>query len=172
MKQHERTAAEKAAYQRQWRLNNKEKRKAQRDREYAKNSEKIKARSAEYRKNNPDTVKAAKQKWQEQNKEYIRQKRRELYAKNPTYFNALSSARHKRLKQVCWDVELTQLVSQEAYRLCKLREAATGFSWHIDHIIPMNGKLVSGLHVWNNLDVIPAKINLKKNNHFSVDDIV
>ena len=30
--------------------------------------------------------------------------------------------------------------------------------------IPLKGKLVSGLHVWNNLAVIPASINLSKGN--------
>jgi|ERR1700722_1990921 len=43
---------------------------------------------------------------------------------------------------------------------------ATGLEHHVDHIIPMRGKLVSGLHVAENLRVLPGPENLAKGSKY------
>lgn len=65
-----------------------------------------------------------------------------------------------------WLTDSDIWMMQEAYDLAALRTKMFGFSWHVDHIIPLQGKTVSGLHVPTNLQVIPAVVNLAKANIF------
>lgn len=107
-------------------------------------------------------------KHQEENRQYWRDLNKRAYQNWSPEVRAkrlmLSHMRHKRLHPVGWDRELTEFVSEEAQHLRRLRNNSSGFKWHVDHIIPLNGRDVSGLHTWNNLQVIPASVNLSKGN--------
>jgi hypothetical protein len=74
----------------------------------------------------------------------------------------------RRLRVNQQDMELLCLVAQEANRLVKLREQATGMKWEVDHVVPLVGKRVSGLHNPFNLAVIPMAANRRKSNSFEV----
>jgi len=58
------------------------------------------------------------------------------------------------------DMDEIKLVYKQAASLQKL----LGTPLHVDHIIPLQGKNVSGLHVADNLQIIGAKANMSKSN--------
>lgn len=55
----------------------------------------------------------------------------------------------------------------EVYRLAELRTKLTGINWQVDHVEPLQADYVCGLHVEQNLQVIPAGINYSKRNRYS-----
>ena len=124
--------------------------------------------------------------WEKANPEYVKQKCAKYYQKTRTAsrVNVLNrtpeerreratlkaNLRATRAKQARFNDELSTLVFAEAHSLRKLRNEITGIEWHVDHIVPLKGRKVSGLHIWSNLQVIPKIQNLKKGNTHALDD--
>lgn len=88
---------------------------------------------------------------------------RDWVAKNRPRYNSLKR-QQKVGRAKATPVWADAFLIEEHYHLAQLRTEATGIAWHVDHIVPLRGANVSGLHVEHNLQVIPAQMNLAKGN--------
>lgn len=108
--------------------------------------------------------------WQAKNKErsYNNIKKWNKTDKGRAAGNFYSAKRKiaKEKRTPSWLSEDDWWMIEQAYKLAVLREQMTGIKWHVDHVVPLRGKTVSGLHVPWNLQVIPATDNIKKGNKY------
>lgn len=131
------------------------------------NKEKTREYKSRYAKSNPDKAKH----WRRNASKTLAAERRKRWAeRNPEYVPFLLS-RKRAAKKMATPKWANSFFIIEAYRLAKDRELATNIKWHVDHIAPLAGKIVCGLHLESNLQVISMSINQKKSASFSsIDD--
>lgn len=135
---------------------------------YIENKDRILEVKKQYRSNNVDKLKKAKRDYYDKNKEAILEAKKTYRQRAKGNINYLNACRKKsvRLRTPAWLTAEDKWYIKEVYDLAVLRTRLTGVSWHVDHIVPLQGKTVSGLHVPWNLQVIPAKDNIAKKNRW------
>lgn len=146
-----------------------------------KNADHKKAYMAKYHAENKERLNAQSRKYRQDNLEAIRAYDKERYAADPEKCRAEASAwREKNRNQdranakmnkphvkratPRFDCELTIFAMREAVELSHLRSGITGIRWVVDHMLPLRGVEVCGLHHFSNLQVIPWDVNAVKSN--------
>jgi hypothetical protein len=91
---------------------------------------------------------------------------RKWVADNPSKVAVFSKNRIKAMRQRTpkWLTPQDWVKMNKIYDLAKKLTADTGIKYSVDHILPIRGKNVSGLHVPQNLRVLPHVENLRKSN--------
>lgn len=148
-------------------VNEKERLKEQHKQWYLRNRSLTLQKKRESRLANPDKFKKKGKETYQRNKTKILEYSQSYRDEKRALINAkASTARAMKCNAVPgWFGELDEFVLIEAYELRELRRSATKIKWSVDHMIPINGFNFCGLHVWNNLQVIPAKLNDNKGNN-------
>jgi hypothetical protein len=98
--------------------------------------------------------------WRKRNPEY----HHNHYLNNQTKYVSARARRRAAQENATplWLTAIHKAQIQEMYDIACAKETQTGTKYHVDHILPIMGKTVSGMHVPWNLQVITAKENLSK----------
>lgn len=141
----------------------------------------VAAYQKEYRTANKDSISESKKRWStvnaahkaEQDRQYAlanperrAKARRKWVSANPGKDTACKAKNHvsRLLRVPKWLSADDHWLLEQAYELAALRTRMFGFAWHVDHILPLHGRKVSGLHVPTNVQVIPGVENCRKGN--------
>ena len=122
------------------------------------------------RKENPEKIKEAKKLSYERTKEHHLAQKKEYRQANKGKIAALNAGRKKVVKQrtPAWLTDFDKLKIKCMYQMAAMYARENGEQFHIDHIIPLQGVNISGLHVPSNLQIMKAVDNISKKNKYEV----
>ena len=155
-------------YKAEWFQENKE-RVGKRHKEWAEaNREKVRASARKYVKEHPERVRETKKKRHKEIKAYAKAYRQRDYAKVK---NNESVSKRRALEIRTSKFELNNSGNMlKVFKLSNKKAKETGRNYHVDHIVPLLGRLVSGFHVSGNLRVVLAHTNCVKKNRYTARD--
>ncbi len=137
--------------------------------EYCKNNKtQIAIQQRKYKEANKEQIAIEQRKYKEANKEQIAAYMKEYQKANKDIINAITSRRRAaKLKAMPkWLTQQDHAEIREFYKIAQWMTIAFEEPFHVDHIVPLQGTNVCGLHVPWNLQVIFARDNISKSNKF------
>ena len=86
--------------------------------------------------------------------------------RNPVWVRADTKARRRKHREASpkWLSSTQKAAIRELYKIAITMTKTTGEQYVVDHIVPLRGESVCGLHVPWNLRVITQEENLQKSN--------
>jgi hypothetical protein len=96
------------------------------------------------------------------------EKKQKYRLENKGKVNYLNTLRKKVVKQrtPLWLSSFDRLKIKCYYSIAAMLTNVNKESWHVDHIVPLQGEIVSGLHVPTNLQLLRSVDNIRKKNKF------
>lgn len=133
----------------------------------AQNPEKFRAKSRRIYMANAEHYRQYKRDYYSKNREQERARHDEWARNNRPYMVAKQGLRRAAfLRRIAKWADNAAI--KEFYRRADELTLLTGIKHAVDHIIPLQGELVSGLHVENNLQVLTLAANSAKSNRYEV----
>lgn len=132
------------------------------------NREKINQYQNQYKKSSK-LSKEYRKKYYEENKDKISSYMKEYYEKNKDYFAAATNKRRATKLQATptWITQDHLDEIQKYYAFRANVSGVVGKGYEVDHIVPLQGENVCGLHVPWNLQVITKESNRSKGNNYN-----
>ena len=159
------------------------------------NRDQLAARSRAYYAENRETVRAAQVAYYEANKAAFKERNSRFHENRPSYSREYEKSRkdvkteynkqYRALDPFKWRAYVNEYAMarhahkgratppwadrraiRTFYIACQLLAEVTGEPHEVDHVIPLKGKTVCGLHVETNLQILPTSDNRAKSNYF------
>lgn len=103
-----------------------------------------------------------------ENREKILNRQKNYQSKNKGKVNALIAKRKARKLKATPSWSETEKIKCIYEKAAELR--SSGLDVHVDHVIPLQGRLVSGLHCFDNLQILSAYDNISKGNSYDPNE--
>lgn len=128
-----------------------------------KNKDRIKKAKAKYYQDNKDECDRKSKLWSEDNREKSREIKLRYNKSNPDVMAKAKTKRRNAERKCVPEWSETHKI-KTVYKKARWLGTLTGKKYHVDHIIPIQGDNVCGLHVWSNLQILEDSINCSKGN--------
>lgn len=151
-----------------WRIANPDAHKSAMKKWWENNKDTHNTRVKRWQNNNAQKMRYNARKWAAANPEKVKLKSAVYRSKNKAKVTAWAvTAQARRQKRVpSWLTQNDFLEFRAIYAMSKHLSQVTGTIWEVDHVVPLQGKNVSGLHVPVNLQIVPKSVNRNKRNLF------